>query len=105
MSSSCRANATGRPGSGDPLACARRWVDEGARWLHVINLDGAFGAARANADVVRRLVAETGVAVELGGGIRSLEDATGWLDAGVDRVILGTHAVENPDALRWLSRE
>ena len=92
-------------GYGDPLACARRWIDEGARRLHVINLDGAFGAARANADVVRRLVAETGVAVELGGGIRSLADATGWLDAGVDRVILGTHAVEKPDALRWLSRE
>lgn len=90
---------------GDPLACARRWIDEGARWLHVVNLDGAFGEAQANADVVRRLVSETGVRVELGGGIRSLEDATGWLDAGVDRVILGTHAVENPDSLRWLSRE
>lgn len=97
-----RGRATGY---GDPLACARRWVDGGAHWLHVINLDGAFGAARANADVVRRLVSETGIDVELGGGIRSLADATGWLDAGAERVILGTHAVENPDALRWLSRE
>lgn len=97
-----RSQATGY---GDPLACARRWIGEGARRLHVINLDGAFGEARANADVVRRLVDETGVGVQLGGGIRSLQDAAGWLDAGVDRVILGTHAVEHPDALRWLSRE
>ena len=97
-----RSQATGY---GDPLACARRWIAEGARRLHVINLDGAFGEARANADVVRRLVDETGVGVQLGGGIRSLQDAAGWLDAGVDRVILGTHAVEHPDALRWLSRE
>ena len=97
-----RGRATGY---GDPLACARRWVDEGARWLHVINLDGAFGTASSNADVVRRLVSETGIDVELGGGIRSLADAAGWLDAGAERVILGTHAVENPDALRWLSKE
>ena len=90
---------------GDPLACARRWIGEGAAWLHVINLDGAFGQSRANAEVVRRIVAETGVSIELGGGIRSLEDATGWLDAGVNRIILGTHAVNQPDSVRWLSRE
>ena len=90
---------------GDPLACARRWCDEGARALHVINLDGAFGTAQKNVDLIRELVRETGAFVELGGGIRSLEDASGWLDAGVARVILGTHAVEQPDALRWLSKE
>jgi phosphoribosylformimino-5-aminoimidazole carboxamide ribotide isomerase len=90
---------------GDPLACARRWLDEGARALHVINLDGAFGEAQANADLIRGIVRETGVECELGGGIRSLEDAAGWLDAGVTRVILGTYAVREPAALRWLSRE
>ncbi len=90
---------------GDPLTCARRWCDEGARALHVINLDGAFGAARKNVALIRELVRETGAFVELGGGIRSLEDAAGWLDAGVARVILGTHAVEQPDVLRWLAKE
>lgn len=90
---------------GDPIACALRWCETGARWLHVVNLDGAFGEARANAAVIRRLVSETGVRVELGGGIRSLTDAAAWLDTGVERVILATYAVEHPDALRWLSTE
>ena len=90
---------------GDPLACARRWCDEGATALHVINLDGAFGTARENVALIRELVRETGAFVELGGGIRSLDDGAAWLDAGVARVILGTYAVEQPDALRWLSKE
>lgn len=90
---------------GDPLDCARRWCGEGATGLHVVNLDGAFGASSKNADLIRGITSETGAFVELGGGIRSLEDAAGWLDSGVDRVILGTYAVEEPDALRWLSRE
>ena len=90
---------------GDPLACARRWCDEGAKGLHVVNLDGAFGASQANAGLIRDIIRETGAFIELGGGIRSLEDAAGWLDSGVNRVILGTYAVEQPDALRWLSRE
>ncbi len=90
---------------GEPLDCARRWCGEGATGLHVVNLDGAFGASRKNADLIRGIVRETGAFIELGGGIRTLEDAAGWLDAGVDRVILGTYAVEQPDALRWLSRE
>ncbi|HOV68057.1 MAG TPA: 1-(5-phosphoribosyl)-5-[(5-phosphoribosylamino)methylideneamino]imidazole-4-carboxamide isomerase, partial [Methanoregulaceae archaeon] len=90
---------------GDPLDCARRWCDEGATALHVVNLDGAFGASQKNAELIRALIRETGAYIELGGGIRSLGDAAGWLDSGVDRVILSTFAVEQPDSLRWLSRE
>ncbi len=90
---------------GDPLSCARRWLDQGADALHVINLDGAFGASGKNRDLIRSLVRETGVFIELGGGIRSRIDAAGWLDLGVDRVILGTAATKDPDLVRTLARE
>ncbi|KQC04072.1 MAG: 1-(5-phosphoribosyl)-5-[(5-phosphoribosylamino)methylideneamino] imidazole-4-carboxamide isomerase [Methanoculleus sp. SDB] len=88
---------------GDPLACATRWLDEGASSLHIINLDGAFGNARENAEQIRRIVSETGVFVQLGGGIRSVEDAEAWLALGVDRVILGTLAIRHPESIRDLA--
>ena len=78
---------------GEPESCARRWIEEGAEALHVVNLDGAFGAAGRNATLIRRLIRETGVMVQLGGGIRSRKDAVSWLETGVDRIILGTLAV------------
>jgi len=61
---------------GDPLDCARRWLDLGARCLHVVNLDGAFGDSSSNAQKIREIVQETGIEVQLGGGIRSYEDAS-----------------------------
>jgi len=90
---------------GTPLENARKWLDAGADALHVINLDGAFGSAGANADMIRELIRETGVFVELGGGIRSREDARAWLDIGVGRVILGTIAIREPEVVRDLSLE
>src|SRR5512137_1273048 len=90
---------------GDPLDCARRWIRAGAEALHVINLDGAFGASGTNAGIIREILRETGVFMQLGGGIRSLEDARGWLGLGVDRVILGTLAVREPGAVTTLSGE
>jgi len=90
---------------GDPLDCARRWIREGAEALHVINLDGAFGESGANAEKIRGILRETGVFTELGGGIRSLDDARKWLETGVDRVILGTLAVREPESVRTLSEE
>lgn len=81
---------------GDPVAAARRWVDEGARTFHVVDLDGAFEGERANAPAVVRLLEATDVSIQLGGGIRSAEEALGLLDRGVDRVILGTAAIEEP---------
>ena len=53
---------------GDPLACANRWLDEGADALHVVNLDGAFGSSAKNADLIAELIKKTGVEIELGGG-------------------------------------
>ncbi|MDD1663966.1 MAG: 1-(5-phosphoribosyl)-5-[(5-phosphoribosylamino)methylideneamino]imidazole-4-carboxamide isomerase [Methanomicrobiales archaeon] len=90
---------------GDPMDCARRWVEAGAEALHVINLDGAFGNPSSNADIIRRILRETGIFMQLGGGIRSVGDARSWLETGVDRVILGTLAVREPEAVRILSGE
>jgi phosphoribosylformimino-5-aminoimidazole carboxamide ribotide isomerase len=90
---------------GDPLSCATRWLDEGAEALHVINLDGAFGASGKNAELIAELVKKTGVEIELGGGIRSVEDAARWLDTGVSRVIISTLATQEPDCIRQLAGE
>ena len=90
---------------GDPLKWAVHWLDEGAKALHIINLDGAFGSSEANRDIIRTILSETGTMVQLGGGIRSVEDAASWLDLGVSRVILGTLAVQSPEALTKVATE
>ncbi|MCX2819577.1 1-(5-phosphoribosyl)-5-[(5-phosphoribosylamino)methylideneamino]imidazole-4-carboxamide isomerase [Haladaptatus sp. F3-133] len=81
---------------GDPVESARRWVDEGAEHLHVVDLDGAIDGERRNASQVRRIVEETDVSVQVGGGVRSVGDARTLFEAGADRVVMGTAAVENP---------
>ena len=90
---------------GDPVEAAQRWVAAGARTLHLVDLDGAFEGERANADAIAAVVdaVDPAVDVQLGGGIRTVEDATGLLETGVDRVILGTAAVENPDIVAEIS--
>jgi len=88
---------------GDPVEAAERWVEAGARTLHLVDLDGAFEGERANAAAVEAIVDAVDVPVQLGGGIRTAEDALSLLDRGVDRVILGTAAVENPDIVREIS--
>jgi phosphoribosylformimino-5-aminoimidazole carboxamide ribotide isomerase len=90
---------------GDPLSCATRWLNEGAAALHVVNLDGAFGSSSKNAELIADVIEKTGVEIELGGGIRSLDDARRWLDIGVDRVIISTLATQDPSCIRELSRE
>ena len=90
---------------GDPVEAARRWVDQGAETLHLVDLDGAFEGERANAPAVEAIRDAVDVDVQLGGGIRTVDDATSLLDRGVDRVILGTAAVENPDIVADVSAE
>lgn len=90
---------------GDPLACATRWLDQGADALHVVNLDGAFGSSKQNADLIADLIKKTGVEIELGGGIRSVEDAAHWLDTGVSRIIISTLATQKPECIRQLADE
>lgn len=79
----------------DPVAVAQRWIEAGARWLHIVNLDGTLGTANDNEMVVKAL-AGLGALTQFGGGLRSVEDVARAFDLGVSRVVLGTLAVENP---------
>jgi len=88
---------------GDPVEAAERWVEAGARTIHLVDLDGAFEGERANAAAVEAIVEAVDVDVQLGGGIRTADDAIELLDAGVDRVILGTAAVETPEVVGEIS--
>jgi len=82
---------------GDPVEAAQRWIDAGAETLHLVDLDGAFEGERANADAIEELCTAVDVDLQLGGGIRTATDATSILGQGVERVILGTAAVETPE--------
>ena len=88
---------------GDPVEAAKGWIDAGAETLHLIDLDGAFDGERANADAIDAVVESSPVEIQLGGGIRTAADAESLLSRGVDRVILGTAAVENPDIVAEIS--
>lgn len=88
---------------GEPRDCALHWIREGADHLHVINLDGAFGDSHANAGLIREIVQETGIFIQLGGGIRTFSDAASWLETGIDRVILGTLAVRQPEIITQIA--
>ena len=90
---------------GDPVEAARRWVDAGAETLHLVDLDGAFEGERENAPAIEAILDAVDVDVQLGGGIRTAEGAIDLLDSGVDRVILGTAAVENPEIVAEISEE
>jgi phosphoribosylformimino-5-aminoimidazole carboxamide ribotide isomerase len=82
--------------SDDPAAMAWRWAELGARWLHLVDLDGAVAGEPRNLPVIEHIVRRVPVLVQVGGGIRTRERIEGYLDAGVARVIIGTLAVEQP---------
>jgi phosphoribosylformimino-5-aminoimidazole carboxamide ribotide isomerase len=82
--------------SDDPVATAQRWKAAGAAWLHVVNLDGALGEATLALETLRAL-AEIGLPIQFGGGLRALDDAQKALSAGAARVILGTMIVQQPE--------
>ena len=81
----------------DPVIAARRWVDAGARWLHVVDLDGARAGEPVNLAHVRRIIAAVGVPVQVGGGLRDSKKVEDALSSGAERVVLGTAAVRDPD--------
>ena len=81
----------------DPVVAARRWAGDGARWLHVVDLDGAREGAPVNLEHVRRIVAAVGVPVQLGGGLRDSAKVEAAISSGAERVVLGTAAVRDPD--------
>jgi phosphoribosylformimino-5-aminoimidazole carboxamide ribotide isomerase len=94
----------GKPGSQqivmpDPLKVAQMWVDKGADYLHLVDLDGAFGKEN-NLEVFKQITKEAGVPTEIGGGIRDADTIDDLVSAGVDRIIVGTKAVKEPE---WLA--
>lgn len=84
----------------DPVETARGFLSAGAALIHMVDLDGAKDGSHANYDVVRRVIAETGAAVELGGGVRTMADVEAVLALGVTRVIIGSAAVKHPAFVR-----
>lgn len=83
--------------SNDPAAFARKWVDEGGDFLHIVDLDAAFSGTSQNLDAVRAITKTAGVPCELGGGMRNEEAIARAFDAGVARVVIGTRAAESVD--------
>jgi phosphoribosylformimino-5-aminoimidazole carboxamide ribotide isomerase len=93
----------------DPTDAARRWVDAGTEWLHVVDLDGAVEGTPVNRDAVKRIRAAVAVPMQLGGGLRTLTDLEDLFAAGIDRAILGTVALRDPELVisavaRWGGR-
>ena len=82
--------------SNDPGAQAREWQDAGCKWLHVVDLNGAFAGRSVNVQAVDAILAAATLPVQLGGGIRDMAGVERWLHAGVRRVILGSAAVKTP---------
>jgi phosphoribosylformimino-5-aminoimidazole carboxamide ribotide isomerase len=80
----------------DPVVAARRWAEDGAQWLHVVDLDGARAGEPVNLAHVRRIGAAVGIPIQLGGGLRDSKKVEEAIAAGVERVVLGTAAVRDP---------
>jgi phosphoribosylformimino-5-aminoimidazole carboxamide ribotide isomerase len=107
----CVQLVQGVPGSemvtlDDPVEVTLDWVRKGAKTLHLVDLDGAIEGERKNAPIIEKIVnmhRENGIRIQVGGGIRSFEDAASLLKLGVSRVILGTAALQNPELVKQLS--
>ena len=82
----------------DPVQAALHWQEQGAEWLHLVDLDGAFAGKPVNLELITRLCSSLSIPVQMGGGIRDLETAQAYCRAGVTRLIIGTLALENPEA-------
>src|SRR5690242_736667 len=84
----------------DPAAMAAHWEHEGATRIHLVDLDGARAGRPVNVDSVREILARVGVPCQLGGGVRDEETLETWLGAGIDRVVVGTQALKDPQWFR-----
>jgi phosphoribosylformimino-5-aminoimidazole carboxamide ribotide isomerase len=89
----------------DPAAQAQAFEAQGFEYLHIVDLDGAFAGKPVNAAAVERIIATVAMPVQLGGGIRDMATIEGWLGKGVDRVIIGTAAVRDPELVRSAARK
>jgi len=89
--------------SDDPAAVARQFAELHANDLHIVDLDGARSGTQDNRDIVRTIISETAMSVQVGGGIRDRETLSAWFDAGVSRCVIGSLAITEPDAVKsWL---
>lgn len=88
----------------NPLAVAQTFEKAGLSWIHIVDLDAAFTGENKNADIILDIRKQTGLSIQVGGGIRSEETVRFYLDQGIDRVIIGTRAVEDPDFIKEMSR-
>jgi len=84
--------------SDDPLSTAKQWMDQGAAWIHMVNLDGAFDTANQNGKILEA-IAKLDIKVQFGGGLRDLAALQNASDSGASRLVLGTLAVKNPDVI------
>jgi len=89
----------------DPAAQAKVFEDQGFEYLHIVDLDGAFAGKPMNGAAVDRIIKTVSMPMQLGGGIRNMSTIEGWLGRGVDRVIIGTAAVRDPELVRSASRQ
>jgi phosphoribosylformimino-5-aminoimidazole carboxamide ribotide isomerase len=89
----------------NPVTAALTWYSQGARWLHIVDLDGAAVGEPQNTDVVEEIIKQSGLSIELGGGIRQEEVAEKLLRQGVSRIILGTAAIENRELVKRLCQQ
>ena len=89
----------------NPVTAALNWYSQGAQWLHVVDLDGAVAGEPQNIEVVKEIIKESGLLIELGGGIRQEEVAENLLHQGVSRIILGTAAIENMKLIKKLCQQ
>lgn len=88
----------------DPAAQARSFASQGFRWLHCVDLNGAFAGRSVNAEAIRAIRAAIPLPIQLGGGIRDRAGVEAWLEAGITRVILGTAALTNPGFVQEVAR-
>ena len=86
--------------STNPVETAKKWEDCGARWLHLVDLDGAFEGVPKNFEIIENIVGSTGSSVQIGGGIRDIETIERYIYAGVKRVIIGTKAFLDDDFIK-----
>ncbi|TCK98261.1 1-(5-phosphoribosyl)-5-[(5-phosphoribosylamino)methylideneamino] imidazole-4-carboxamide isomerase [Natranaerovirga hydrolytica] len=86
--------------SKNPETIAKKWEDLGGSYIHVVDLDGALAGKSINAQVIEKIVSTVNVPVQVGGGIRTIQDIETKLNLGVDRVIIGTKAVEDPNLVK-----
>src|SRR6202049_2266936 len=89
----------------DPAAQAYAFETQGFKHLHVVDLDGAFAGKPMNAAAVERILKTVGMCVQLGGGIRDMATVEGWLEKGVNRVIIGTAAVRDPALVKQAAKQ